>query len=102
MTLHVLQRPDWYGEPKELGDLIRVTKNRRTARAALFSHQLGWELRLLIGTQQETVQSHVCRTQDDVLTTSEQWKAEMLAKGWEAEWRSANVKNSQPSKEHAD
>ena len=82
MPRHVLQRPHWYGESKELGDLFRFTKNRRTARAALFSHQLGWRLRLLVGRQQETVQTQVCRTEDEVLTTGETWKAAMKEKGW--------------------
>ena len=29
------------------------------------------------------VQTQVCRTQDDVLTTGEQWKAAMVEKGWQ-------------------
>lgn len=41
MPLEVLQRDTWYGEPKELGELFRVTKNHREARAALFTHQFG-------------------------------------------------------------
>ena len=32
-------------------------------------------MRLLIGTQAEVVQTQVCRTQDDVLATGDQWKA---------------------------
>jgi hypothetical protein len=60
-----------------------VTKNRRTARAVIFSHQFGWEVRLLVGLQEELVSSHVCRTQEEVLTTGEQWKAAMIEKGWQ-------------------
>ena len=47
MPLQVLQRPNWHGTPIELGDLFRLQKNRREARAALFTHQLGWEVRAL-------------------------------------------------------
>jgi hypothetical protein len=36
---------------------------------------------LLIGRHLETVQSEACRTQDEVLTTGEQWKAAILAEG---------------------
>ena len=45
-------------------------------------HQLGWEVRLLIGSQVEVVQTQVCRDQEEVLTTGEQWKAAMIEKGW--------------------
>ena len=40
------------------------------------------ELRLIIGSQLEVVQTQVRRSQDEVLTTGEQWKARMIAKGW--------------------
>lgn len=83
MTLHVLQRANWYGEPKELGDLFRLTKSGCTARASVWSHQLGWELRLLVGRQFETVRSQVCRSQDEVIGTAEQWEADMIAQGWQ-------------------
>ena len=38
---------------------------------------------LYVGRQLEVVQSQVCRTQDEVLTTGEQWKAAMIEKGWQ-------------------
>jgi hypothetical protein len=88
MLLQVLQRPDWHGTPIELGDLFRLQKNRREARAALFTHQLGWEVRLFVGSQLEVVQTQVCRDQEEVLRTGEQWKAAMIEKGWAANvWR---------------
>ena len=80
--IEVLQRFTWNGTPKEVGDLFRVTKNRHKARAVIFSHQFGWEVRLLIGSEEELVSSHVCRRQDEVLSTGEQWKAAMIEKGW--------------------
>ena len=72
----------WYGTPIELGDLFRLQKNRREARAALFTHQLGWEVRLLVGSQLEVVQTQVCHDQEEVLTTGEQWKNAMIEKEW--------------------
>jgi len=80
--IDVLQRYDWHGSARELGDLFIVTKNKRKARCVLLNHQFGWELRLFVGSQLEIVQSQVCRTQDEVLTTGEQWKAAMVEKGW--------------------
>lgn len=68
--------------PRELGDLFRLQKNRREARAALFTHQLGWEVRLLVGSQLEVVQTQVYREQEEVLRTGEQWQTAMIEKGW--------------------
>ena len=82
MPLQVLQRPNWQGTPIELGDLFRLHKNRREARGALVTHQLGWEIRLLVGSQLEVVQTQVCRDQEEVLRTGEQWKQAMVEKGW--------------------
>lgn len=79
--MQVLQRPFWNGTPLELGDLFRLTKGpRKDAHAAIWSHQFGWEIRLMIngGLSESTV----CRTEDQVLTTGEQWKARMAEKGW--------------------
>jgi len=82
MPPEVLQRFTWDGRPRELGDLFVVHKSRRTARCQLMSHQLGWACRLLVG--QELVQSQVCKDQDSVLSTGEEWKAAMIEKGWQA------------------
>jgi hypothetical protein len=80
--MEVLQRFNWTGEPREIGDFFRLTKNRRMARAAIVTHQFGWEIRLLVGSQSEVVQSQVCRTQEEVFSTGEQWKAGMLERAW--------------------
>lgn len=82
MPLDVLQRLDWHGTPIELGELFVLKKNRRAARAMIVTHQLGWELRLLIGAQEEVVQTRVCRSQEEVLSTGEEWKGAMGEKGW--------------------
>jgi hypothetical protein len=47
MPLDVLQRSDWYGESKPLGDVFRLHKERcgrqLEAVCRLVTHQLGWE-----------------------------------------------------------
>ena len=64
--------------------LVRVQKSRgdRTFNGVcrLMSHELGWELRLEIDGDLQ--RSAVCRSQDEILDTMEQWKAAMMAKGW--------------------
>jgi hypothetical protein len=82
MTLQVVQRPYWNGTPREMGELFILHKNRREAKALLLTHQLGWEVRLMIGAQAEVVQTQVCRTHEEVLSTGEAWKAAMSEKGW--------------------
>lgn len=79
--MEVLQL-DWYSSPGDLGELFILKKDRREATCKLRTHQFGWELLLFVGRQSEVVQSQVCRSQDDVLTTGEQWKAAMIEKGW--------------------
>ena len=77
----VLQRYDWHGGTRPLGDLFVVHKGRREACCALTTHVLGWELRLSAGN--DFLQSKVCKTQDEVLETAEAWKAVLIEKGWQ-------------------
>ena len=78
--MNVLRRREWRGQAVELGDLFRLTKETREAACAVQTHPLGWEVRLIIG--RDLVSSRVCRTEDDVRSTGEKWKAAMAAKGW--------------------
>lgn len=79
--MEVLQRRDWSGEPKEQGELFILRKGgNRTAVCKLFTHQFGWECRLIV--RGELVQSQICRDQESVLTTGEVWKAGLVEKGW--------------------
>ena len=82
MPLQVLQRFDWHGESRALGELFAMKKGSRSAVCSLVSHQLGWECRLYVGRQDEIVQTQVCRTEEEVFTTGEQWKAALRLKGW--------------------
>lgn len=72
------QREHWDG-PVELGDAWTLYKGQRLARCALYSHPLGWELRLTVG---ELVRSQVCRSQDEILDRQDEWKATMMERGW--------------------
>ena len=76
----VLQRFKWNGEPRQIGTCWRFRKSKRKAQCELWSHIVGWELRLIASG--ELLQSQVCRTQEEVFDTFEQWKAAMLEKGW--------------------
>lgn len=78
--MHFLNAPEWDGKPFAVGDLFVLTKGTCTARCALQTHPLGLELRLSAGS--ELLQSLVCGRQEDVLSTSERWRAAMQEKGW--------------------
>ena len=79
--MQFLQRSNWHGSPVDLGDVFILKKNRRKATCKLRTHQFGWELLLFVGAQTEVVQTHVCGSQDEVLTTGERSKAAMIEKG---------------------
>ena len=80
-----LQRAHWNGQPTHVGNLFRVSRARgeKQLRAVcqLWTHALGWEVRLEINGDLQ--RSEVFRSQDDVLTAGETWKATMLERGWE-------------------
>jgi len=59
-----------------------MRRGRRETRCILLSHQLGWELRLLMGARGDVMLSKVCRSADCVLKVREQWKGALLDKGW--------------------
>jgi hypothetical protein len=56
-------------------------KGRKVARCVVWPHQFGWELRLTAAL--ELLQTHVCRSETELIETQEQWKAAMLEKGWQ-------------------
>ena len=67
------------GHPVELGVAWTLRKGEKRAQCVPVSHELGWEPRLMTT---DLLRSQVCRSSDEVLDTSEKWKAAMLEKGW--------------------
>jgi hypothetical protein len=80
----VLHRSAWDGTPVKGGDLFVLTKTRGckvdSAICEVWSHQLGWELRLLIAG--ELQQSQVCRAAHEWLDTKDAWRVALLERGW--------------------
>ena len=78
------QRDGWQGEPADLGDLFRLRKlacNRQLEAVCLLrTHQFGWECRLLVGD--DLLRSEVCKSEQAVVTCSDDWKTAMIEKGW--------------------
>lgn len=78
------QREHWNGRSADLGEAWRLRKmgcgSAKEAVYRLVSHQFGWELRL--EANGELIGSQVCRNNEQVLTTQEQWKKAMMHRGW--------------------
>ena len=72
-------------------DEVRARKNNgsgdvhlgvaRQAWCELRKHDLGWELLLFVDAS-DLRRSAVCRTSDELLTTSDTWKAAFVDRGW--------------------
>ena len=73
---------DWNGSATELGELFVMRRGRRETRCKVFSHQSGWELRLVMGVRADVMLNKVCTSRDDVLRTREQWQTALVDKGW--------------------
>lgn len=74
-------RATWNGTPVELQTLWTVSKGSATARLVMFTHQLGWELKVdgagILLTQ-------VCRSDREIENVSAGWMQAMIEKGWSA------------------
>src|SRR4051812_4069181 len=92
----VLQRPNWDGSPVDAGELFVMRKGRREATCKLVTHQFGWEVRLILAPPGDVMLRKVCRSQDDVLTTGEQWNAAMIEKGWRTFSELSNTLGAKP------
>jgi hypothetical protein len=75
-----LQRFPRDRSPQRAGELFRVPRAPGSCEPAvwcdLWSHPLGWEIRLFAAGHLK--QSHVCLTQEEVLTTMEAWKRQHI------------------------
>jgi hypothetical protein len=71
----IWQRESWNGHPVELGDAWTLRKADKVARCSLVSHPVGWELRLMTS---DLLRSHVCRSSDEILDTTELWKGALI------------------------
>jgi len=78
----VPQYDAWRGA-QTLGDLFVLYRNGRSARCELRTHPFGWELRLTGAARDGFDLTQVCRTEGEVLETSDQWKAKLIVKGWQ-------------------
>ena len=84
-AMNTLQRVVWDGHPVSLGNAFERRKPKglreRHALCRLDTPRFGYELRFEVNGLMSRTQ--VCRSKDEVLDLSEQWRAAMLEKGWQ-------------------
>ena len=71
---------DQHRKVQILGEMWKATRKSHTLRVQLRTHPEGWEVRAFVGL--EIHRSIVAKTETDVFTISNQWRAEALARGW--------------------
>ena len=73
------QREFWNGKAVRLGDVWTLRKRNHDVQCMLFTHQLGWELRVEIS---ESFMTQVCRSDREIEEVSAGWRDAMFEKGW--------------------
>jgi hypothetical protein len=63
------------------GVALAVAQDRRSAGCALWSHPIGWELRVTVDA--ELVRSQAYRQADDALRDLDDWRQQFAGKGWQ-------------------
>jgi len=71
----------YFDQPELLSPAWRLTKGSRTATCQVWSHQFGFELRLLVSGDDLPRTQVVC-SQEDFIRVQEKWRGALEAKGW--------------------
>jgi hypothetical protein len=77
-----VQRSFWNGSPVALQTLWTLRKGTRSASCVLYTHALGWELKVESG---DLLLTQVCRSDQEIEDVSAGWRDAMLQKGWAPE-----------------
>ena len=75
----LLTRPEWNGTPGEQAKARRLQKGVHEASCSIWSHPLGWELRLMIDGEHRT---EAFRDDRWVIEVAKEWQTQFRAKGW--------------------
>lgn len=71
---------DWDGEAQQLSPAWTLNKAQKVACCTVWSHALGWELRLVVG--RELLRSEVLRSHEELVSVCMGWRDAMIGKGW--------------------
>lgn len=81
MTKTLIPRREYFDRPERLSPAWTVTKGSRTARCEVWSSEFGFELRLLIESD-DLPRTQVVGTQEALIALQEEWHAAMIGAGW--------------------
>jgi hypothetical protein len=80
------QHANWHGTPERLPDGFTLTKTKGatslTGVCEVWTHKLGWEMRLMIGDGHGMLVSSVVRSAEDLREKTRTWRSAMIEKGW--------------------
>ena len=80
--MHGSERAARTAQPRLIAAAWRMRQGARAVECHVWSHDLGWDLRLL--RDGELVQSQIARTLEDLVEVCGEWRREMTAQGWKA------------------
>ena len=69
--------------PERLSPAWRLHRGGRTATCNVWSHLFGFELRLTLPGD-PLPRTHVCKSQEELIATQDEWRAALEAHGWRA------------------
>jgi len=70
-----------FSKPELLSPGWTLVKGPRRAECQVWSHVLGFELRLSVSGD-PLPRTHVCKSQEELVATQEEWREALEAKGW--------------------
>ena len=77
----VSQRKHWNGPPEQIRELFTLTRVTGVrAVCSLWTHPLGWEIRLLVNDT--FIRSQVVRDPADIQRIANEWRDAMIREGW--------------------
>jgi hypothetical protein len=80
MKTLIPQREHFTG-PEQISPAWTLCKGQRSAVCTVWSHEFGFELRLVI-SRDALPRTEVCRTQEDLIAKQDEWRAALDATGW--------------------
>jgi hypothetical protein len=80
MKTLIPQREHFSG-PQQLSPAWTLWKSQRSAACTIWSHEFGFEVRLVISGD-SLPRTEVCRRHEDMMAAQEAWRAALEGKGW--------------------
>jgi hypothetical protein len=77
----MIPRREYFDGPKRLLGVWTLKNDRRVSNCEVWSHECGYELRLMIDGS-DFPRTQVCRTIEEIVTYQESWRQALEQQGW--------------------